>query len=154
MNVRQKILWYFSLFVTGTILLGACSKSEAPSELSIGSNPDLKAHTAEFKQEIIKVTDGVYVAIGFGLANSILIEGNDGVIIVDTMESAEAATPVKAAFNKISSKPVKAIIYSHYHADHTFGAKVMAGNDHPEVYSHEKTLYYLNRIANITRETS
>ena len=154
MNARQKICWYFSLFVTGIMLLGACSKLEAPQELSIGSNPDLKAHTAEFKQEIIKVTDGVYVAIGFGLANSILIEGNDGVIIVDTMESAEAAAPVKAAFNKISSKPVKAIIYSHYHMDHTFGAKVMAGNDHPEVYCHKKSLYYLNRIANITRETT
>jgi alkyl sulfatase BDS1-like metallo-beta-lactamase superfamily hydrolase len=154
MNARQGICWYFSLFVTGVMLLGACSKSEAPQELSVGANPDLKAHTAEFKQEIIKVTDGVYVAIGFGLANSILLEGDDGVIIVDTMESAEAAAPVKAAFNKISSKPVKAIIYTHYHTDHTFGAKVMAGNDNPEVYCHEKTFYYLNRIANITRETT
>lgn len=66
----------------------------------------------------IKVTDGVYVAIGFGLANAVLIEGEDGVIIVDTMESAEAAAPVKAAFDSITSKPVKAIIYADFHSDH------------------------------------
>jgi len=32
-------------------------------------------------QEVVKVTDGVYVAIGFGLANSIMIEGDTGLII-------------------------------------------------------------------------
>jgi len=153
-NAIQVNRWYLAFVVIAVMILVACSKPQEPQELSVGSNPDLRAHTAEFKQGVIKVTDGVYVAIGFGLANSILLEGNDGVIIVDTMESAEAAAPVKAAFNKITSKPVKAIIYTHYHTDHTFGARVMAGDDHPEVYCHAKTLYYLNRIANITRETT
>ena len=117
-------------------------------------NPDLAAHSAEFKQEVIEVTDGVYVAIGFGLANAVLLVGDDGVVIVDTMESAEAALPVKEAFNKITTKPVKGIIYTHFHSDHTGGAAVMAGNDNPEVYSHESTRYHLNRIATITRETT
>ena len=27
----------------------------------------LRAHSAEFRQEVIKVTDGVYVAVGFSL---------------------------------------------------------------------------------------
>ena len=45
----------------------------------------LRAHSGEFRQEVVKVTDGVYVAVGFSLANSILIEGTDGVVIVDTL---------------------------------------------------------------------
>jgi alkyl sulfatase BDS1-like metallo-beta-lactamase superfamily hydrolase len=105
--------------ITGLIVVAACSQSQPTERLEVDSNPDLSAHSAEFKQEVIEVTDGVYVAIGFGLANAVLLVGDDGVVIVDTMESAEAALPVKEAFNKISSKPVKGIIYTHFHPDHT-----------------------------------
>jgi hypothetical protein len=34
-----------------------------------------------FFQEVVEVTKGVWVAIGFGLANSIMVEGDSGVII-------------------------------------------------------------------------
>ena len=132
--------------VIGLFIITACSQSQPPERPEVESNPDLAAHSAEFKQEVIKVVDGVYVAVGFGLANSVLLVGDDGVVIVDAMESAEAAVPVKEAFNKITSKPVKAIIYTHFHSDHTQGATVMAGNDNPEVYSHASTLDYLKRI--------
>ncbi len=145
---------YLTVIAIGLILFTACAEDEPLEPLRVGSHPDLAAHSSEFKQEVIKVTDGVYVAVGFGLANSVLLEGDDGVVIVDTMESAEAAVSVKAAFNKITSKPVKAIIYTHFHPDHIQGATVMAGDDNPAVYSHEKTLYYLKRIASITRETT
>jgi alkyl sulfatase BDS1-like metallo-beta-lactamase superfamily hydrolase len=138
----------------GLIILVACEQYQPPEPLEVQSHPDLAAHSAEFQQEVIKVADGVYVAVGFGLANAVLLVGDDGVVIVDAMESAEAAMPVKEAFNKITSKPVKAIIYTHFHSDHIGGAAVMAGSDEPEVYSHASTQYYLNRIANITLETT
>lgn len=96
----------------------------------------LVAHSEEFRQEVIEVTEGVHVAVGYGLANAILIEGTDGVIIVDTMESTLAAEAVKAEFDKITDKPVKAIIYTHNHYDHVYGAAVFAGDDAPEVYAH------------------
>ena len=136
------------------ILFVGCASRPAPELAQVESHPDLAAHSREFKQEVIRVTDGVYVAVGYGLANSILLVGDDGVVIVDTLESAEAAAPVKKAFEAICSKPVKAIIYTHYHSDHTQGARVMAGDDHPEIYSHASTLYYIERIASITRETT
>ena len=47
----------------------------------------LVAHSGEFRPEIIKVTEGVWVAVGYALANAILVEGTDGVIIIDTTES-------------------------------------------------------------------
>ena len=112
---------------------------------AVGDDAALAAHSNEFRKEVIKVTDGVHVAVGFGLANSILIEGPDGVIIVDTMESALAAKNVKAEFDKITSKPVKAIVYTHNHYDHIMGAKVFAGDDEPEVYSHELTMSLIKR---------
>jgi len=118
----------------------------------VATPANLAAHTAEFRQEMIHVTDGVWVAVGYGLANSVLLEGDDGVVIVDTMESAEAAGAVKQAFGRITAKPVKAIIYTHFHTDHTNGTRVMAGDDHPEIISHETTLAHLDRVVNVTRD--
>lgn len=139
------------MLVLAAAFLGCGEGGRAHEEMDVGAQVDLAAHSAEFEQGVIKVTEGVYVAVGYGLANSILIEGEGGVIIVDTMESAEAARPVKAAFSEISSEPVKAIIYTHNHADHVFGAEIMAGEDHPDVYSHASTLYYLDRVVNVIR---
>ena len=117
----------------------------------ISSSEDLVAHSKEFEEEIIKVTDNIYVAIGFGLANSILIEGKDGVVIVDCLESEKTASRVKEAFNKITTKPVKAIIYTHFHPDHTFGARTMAGNDNPKVYAHSTTQAHIEKLVNVIR---
>ena len=52
----------------------------------------LGEHSKEFnKKEILKIGDNIFVAIGYGLANCIMIEGDDGVIIIDTLESCEVA---------------------------------------------------------------
>jgi len=62
--------------------------------------------------KVHKVTDGVYSAVGFDGGNSIMIEGDDGLIIVDTLSSYEYAKDVITEFRKITDKPVKAIIYT------------------------------------------
>jgi len=93
-----------------------------------------------------KVTDGVYVAVGYDLANSIMIEGDDGIIIVDTLSTYEDAKEVIAEFRKITDKPVKAIIYSHGHLDHVHGtgAFLEEGED-VEIYAHDSHLdFYIN----------
>ena len=153
--MKRNLFWgYLICSIIGIMAVVACTQYQPPEPLEVESHPDLAAHSAEFKQEVIKVTDGVYVAVGFGLANAVLLVGDDGVVIVDAMESVEAALPVKEAFNKITSKPVKGIIYTHFHSDHIGGATIMAGDDDPEVYSHESTQHHLNRIANVTLETT
>jgi alkyl sulfatase BDS1-like metallo-beta-lactamase superfamily hydrolase len=65
-----------------------------------------------------------------------MIEGADGLIIVDTLTSVNDARAAKAEFDKISRKPVRAIIYTHHHADHVGGATVFAGDDRPEIHAH------------------
>lgn len=142
-----------SLFLLLIFIFSCQSKKENITfEKPVSSVEALVKHTEEFNTpEVIEVVKGVHVAIGFGLANSILIEGAEGNIIVDCMESNESAAKVKAAFNKISTKPIKALIYTHNHADHIFGAGIMAGEDDPEIYSHELTNYYIDRLLNVVR---
>ncbi|MGD1091936.1 MAG: alkyl/aryl-sulfatase [Bryobacteraceae bacterium] len=108
----------------------------------------LRAHSDEFRKDVIKVTDGVYVAVGFSDANSILIQGDGGSIIVDTTSDVTDASAVKAEFAKLSAAPVRAIIYTHSHPDHTGGATVFAGNDHPEIYSHQ---LFVDRVPDVGR---
>ena len=135
--------------------LYACKQS-APVEITevVATVAELAAHTEEFGEpKILEVVEGIHVAIGFGLANSILIEGEGGNIIVDCSESNEVAAKVKAEFDKISDAPVKALIYTHNHADHIFGAGVMAGEDAPEVYAHALTNYYIDRLINVVQPT-
>jgi alkyl sulfatase BDS1-like metallo-beta-lactamase superfamily hydrolase len=117
-------------FVLGLLIL--C----APVWAQESNKEKLTAHSEEFRREVIQVTDNVWVAVGFGLANSILIEGTDGVIIVDTMESPRAAKMIKAEFDKITTKPVKALVYTHNHYDHVNGSKSFAGDAQPDVYAH------------------
>ncbi len=88
----------------------------------------LRAHgEREFRKDIVTVVDGVYVAVGYSMANVTLIVGDEGVIIVDTTSKVDDAQAVKAEFAKISNAPVRAIIYTHSHPDHTGGASVFAG---------------------------
>jgi len=87
----------------------------------------------EFEKAVIQVTEGVHVAVGFGASSSTLIVGDDGVIIIDTMLGTEAAENVRRAFETVTAKPVRAIIYTHSHSDHTGGAEVFARGHQPEI---------------------
>lgn len=148
--VRRHI---FRIMMVSVLLLAGCGSPHVKThDLEAKSNITLKEHTKEFRKEVINVTDGIWVAVGFGVANSIMIEGDDGLIIVDTMTTSEEAETVLAEFRKISSKPVAAIIYTHNHADHILGATTFAKEgENVEVYAHDTTAYYIDRIVNVIR---
>jgi len=52
-----------------------------------------------------------------------MIEGDDGIIIIDTTESPTSAQAILKEFRHITSKPVVGIIYTHFHHDHVGGTK-------------------------------
>ena len=112
---------------------------------------DLVSHSEEFRREVIEVTEGVHVAVGFALANAILVEGDNSNIIIDTTGTVETASEVKEIFDTINSNPIEAIIYTHNHADHTYGATVFASDSNPEIYAHSSTAEYLSRVIGILR---
>lgn len=121
--------------LTATVLALATANGAAAHEEFAGRDK-LRAHSAEFRKEVISVTDGVYVAVGYSASNVILIQGNGGSIIVDSANNVADAKEVVTAFGDRLVRPVKAIIYTHGHPDHTGGAKVFAGEDHPDVHAH------------------
>ncbi len=98
----------------------------------------LRAQSTEFRKEVIRVADGVYVAVGYAASNVILIQGDSGSIIVDTATDPVAARAIRTAFGDLVRAPVRTIIYTHSHPDHTGGARVFAGTDRPEIVSHQR----------------
>ena len=82
-----------------------------------------------------------------------MMEGEDGIIIIDTMESPQAAEEVLAEFRKITKKPIVGIILTHFHADHTNGISVFLEDsedpDQVEVISHETLPHYLDQVFNV-----
>jgi alkyl sulfatase BDS1-like metallo-beta-lactamase superfamily hydrolase len=108
----------------------------------------LKDHTAEVQpKELIQISDNVWMAFGYGLSNSVLIRGTDGLIVVDTLDSFTPAQEVLAQFQDVargddgSILPVTGIIYTHSHPDHISGGPVFAGAADPalglQVWAHK-----------------
>ena len=108
----------------GTFSLGiARAENLAYDKPAPSINPKLTAHSQTMEQRVYKLTDRVYVAFGFDVANSTMVIGEDGIIIIDTLQTVESAKTALAEFRKITDKPIKAIIYTHHHSDHIGGAK-------------------------------
>ena len=132
-------------------LFVSCSETITLESSEPQTPKDLIVHSEEFKKELITVTDGVHVAVGYALANSILIEGEKMNIIIDTTGTEETAREVKDLFDAINPNPVETIIYTHNHADHTYGATVFAEGSNPDIYAHSTTEIYLSRVIGILR---
>jgi glyoxylase-like metal-dependent hydrolase (beta-lactamase superfamily II) len=57
-------------------------------------------------------------------SNSMFIVGEDDVIIVDAQSSVSRTLETLAALRRITPKPVRAVINTHWHDDHVFGNRV------------------------------
>ncbi|MGD7653399.1 MAG: MBL fold metallo-hydrolase, partial [Verrucomicrobiales bacterium] len=97
----------------------------------------LEGQNRQFERKVVKVTDNVFTAVGYHGANTSMIVGSDGVIIVDTLKGPASAASALEALRAHSDKPVKAILYTHSHGDHIGGASAFVGGDKPEIYAME-----------------
>jgi glyoxylase-like metal-dependent hydrolase (beta-lactamase superfamily II) len=68
-----------------------------------------------------KITDDIYLAGGFALENVQMVVTDQGLVIIDTTESRDAAREILARFREITDQPVRGILYTHGHLDHVSG---------------------------------
>ena len=72
---------------------------------------------------LFEVVPGVYQVRGLDIANMTLIEGERGVIVVDTLTSIEGArAAMELYFQHRGRRPVTAVVFTHTHTDHWGGA--------------------------------
>ena len=105
------------------------------------------------KAEVLTICDGkIHVAIGYGLANAIVLEGEKGCVLIDTMESNETAEVVLEALKSvIKEKPIEAIILTHFHPDHTLGLDVfLAEYPGARIFAHETLFACFQGMFNVS----
>ncbi|HEU4415299.1 MAG TPA: MBL fold metallo-hydrolase [Candidatus Angelobacter sp.] len=92
------------------------------------SSRAFSADTPDFT--VKKLAEGVYAAIGAdgGKAgsNAGFVVGSNGVVVIDTFEDVAPARDLLAEIKKITSLPVRFVVNTHYHLDHTGGNAVFA----------------------------
>lgn len=97
----------------------------------------LKKHSEEFRKEIHKISDNVYVATGYDASNQSMIIGDEGVILIDVGMIPAITQEVYQEFRKITDKPIVGIILTHGHGDHTQGITPFIQDNTPEIWAAE-----------------
>jgi alkyl sulfatase BDS1-like metallo-beta-lactamase superfamily hydrolase len=102
-------------------------------------------------KEPIKINDGIYQAVGFG--NTFLVVTPAGNVVIDT-SIAGMATKHYDMLRKLSDAPIKYIILTHGHGDHTGGVhlwkqpgtEIIAQKNFPAFRAYQELIKgYLNR---------
>ncbi|MDN7139789.1 MBL fold metallo-hydrolase [Pseudomonas sp. JQ170] len=89
---------------------------------------------------LFQVTEKIYQVRGIDLANMTVIEGDDGLIIIDPLYMTETAKAgLELYYQHRPRKPVVAVIYSHSHVDHFGGVRGVV--DEAEVKAGKVRIY-------------
>lgn len=79
---------------------------------------------------LFEVTDGIYQVRNLDLSNMTIIEGSEGITVIDPLVSEETAKiALDLYYSKRGKKPVKAVIYTHSHVDHYGGVRGVVSED-------------------------
>jgi alkyl sulfatase BDS1-like metallo-beta-lactamase superfamily hydrolase len=96
---------------------------EGPSPDSV--NPSLwRMAQLNCRHGLFEVAERVYQVRGLDIANMTIMEGESGIVVIDTLNCVEVARAALELYRKHrGERPVEAVIYTHTHADHFGGVK-------------------------------
>lgn len=100
---------------------------------AFASQADLKAKKISFR----KLSANCYAFTAEGDPNTGVIIGDDGVMVVDAQATPVMAREVLRRIRRITSKPIKYVVLSHYHAVRVLGASAYRAR---EIIASEATL--------------
>ena len=112
--VRERRFTSFALALTAVAALGAFGVRHAWAQQNF---ENMQVH-------LLPVQGNITMLVGAG-GNITVQAGKDGILLVDT-GFAQMAPKVSAAIKTISDKPLRYIINTHFHADHTGGNEALA----------------------------
>lgn len=91
--------------------------------------PNARAQGVDFAKteiETVKLADNLYVLMGGpAQGNIVVLTGSDGLFLIDSMYG-QMHDKIMAAVAKISTQPIRYLVNTHLHGDHTGGNEAMA----------------------------
>jgi glyoxylase-like metal-dependent hydrolase (beta-lactamase superfamily II) len=82
------------------------------------------AQTTPPPPEVKQVASDLYFFFDYAGSNAVFLVTNDGVLLIDTRTHPHEAKDLLDRIRKVTDKPVKWVINSHFHGDHNFGNTV------------------------------
>jgi cyclase len=135
------LLW--ALSILALVSSDGTAQSPAPNPVVTG-----RAYAFE------RITEGVYYATGTGSmvtgSNNEVIIGQRDVMVVDTGTTPAAARAFLEDLRLITNKPVRYVVNTHFHYDHTDGNQVYAGK--ADIIAHEYVKYAIQNLNVLQRE--
>ncbi len=99
----------------------------------------------EQKVDIVEAAKGVYHVKG-STHHSMAVEMKDHVVVVEApLFEERSAAVIKALEAKIPGKPVKYVVMTHFHIDHSGGLRAYAAKG-AAILAHEKNVQFLNTM--------
>jgi glyoxylase-like metal-dependent hydrolase (beta-lactamase superfamily II) len=105
---------------------------------------------SQTRDSLIKVTDGVYIITGHVCNISIVVTSN-GVLVVDAGNDTSAGVRIKEYVSSITNQPIKNVVLTHYHWDHSTGLVSLPTNIPIYAQTNTKT-DLINRQTETARE--
>jgi len=93
-----------------------------------------------------QIKENLYMLEGAG-GNIAVLTGDEGVIMIDA-QFADLGEKIKAAIDKLSDKPLKYLVNTHWHGDHTGGNEVLT-SDGGTIVAHDNVKVNLSQDRNI-----
>src|SRR5687768_13911306 len=125
--------------LSGLLILDSTAQAQAPQTPAQTPPPAMPA-PADVKIETQELAPGIYVLFGRG-GNVGLTVGIDGAAIIDD-QFADMAPKIRAAVAMLSDRPVKFVINTHLHGDHTGGNDAF-GKTGAVIIAHENVRKFL-----------
>ena len=107
-----------AFLLVGLAVAAIALVSEVAAPAAAAQNPE--PHTGQ-PPAVKQIAPGLYFFYDFDSSNSVFLVTDAGVLVIDTREHPRAAQDLLARIRKITDKPVKWVINSHFHGDHTYG---------------------------------
>ena len=138
-KIRQTVGGFPALELTITeVKPNAAADFPVPDAVRQAGNPYVKVTTQ-------KAADGVWYLTG-GSHHSVVIEMKDHLIVVEgPLNDDRALAVIKEARTLVPNKPIKYLIVSHHHFDHSGGVRAFAGEG-ATLITHDASRQYVERI--------
>lgn len=81
----------------------------------------VRAQTPAPPVAVKQVAPDLYFFFDYAGSNSVFLTNPQGVLVIDTRQHPRAAEELIAEIRKISRAPIRWVLNSHFHGDHTFG---------------------------------
>lgn len=147
------------------------TKNLAPIRKTFGnlavteSGETINPRMISFGQQMAKnmyepVKDKAFLMAGWQLTSTLIVVGEGGLIVVDPGENDESSAQIMKDFRETTGidYPVRAVIYTHRHPDHSFGAgglgvtQEQVDNGYVKIFGHHEFMSYLANDASVVGE--